>query len=63
MTKSLSYRNQSINSERKLMDWFLYDMDVLRHERVKTLLKFCSITLQWQSYLQILLIIPRILKA
>ena len=63
MTKSLSYRNQSINSERKLMDWFLYDRDVLRHERVKTLLKFCSLTLQWQSYLKILLIIPRILKA
>ena len=63
MTESLSYRNQLINSERKLMDWFLYDKDVLRHERVKTLLKFCSLTLQWQSYLQILLIIPRILKA
>ena len=29
----LSYRNQSINLQSKLMDWFLYDRD-LRHERV-----------------------------
>ena len=31
---SLSYRNQSINLQSKLMDWFLYDRD-LRHEQVK----------------------------
>ena len=32
--RSLSYRNQSINLQRKSTDWFLYDRD-LRHERVK----------------------------
>ena len=31
--RPLSYRNQSIDLLRKLMDWFLYDND-LRHERV-----------------------------
>ena len=31
--RPLSYRNQSIDSESKSMDWFLYDKD-LRHERV-----------------------------
>ena len=30
----LSYRIQSIDLQRKSMDWFLYDMDV-RHESVK----------------------------
>ena len=30
---SLRYRNQSIDSQRKLINWFLYDRD-LRHERV-----------------------------
>ena len=28
-------RNQSINLQRKLMDWFLYDRD-FQHERVNT---------------------------
>ena len=32
--RPLSYRNQSIDLLRKLMDWFLYD-NGLRHERVK----------------------------
>ena len=32
--RSLSYRNQSIGSLPKSMDWFLYD-NGLRHERVK----------------------------
>ena len=32
---SLSYRNQSIDLQRKSMDWFLYNKD-LRHERVKS---------------------------
>ena len=32
--RSLSYKNQSIDLQRKSMDWFLYDRD-LRHERVK----------------------------
>ena len=31
--KSLPYRNQSIDLQSKLIDWFLYDRD-LRHERV-----------------------------
>ena len=31
----LSYRNQSIDLQRKLMDWFLYD-NGLRHDRVKS---------------------------
>ena len=31
---SLSYRNYSIDSLFKLMDWFLYDRD-LRHDRIK----------------------------
>ena len=31
---SLLYRNQSICTQTKSMDWFLYD-NVLRHERVK----------------------------
>ena len=31
---ALSYRNQSIDLQNKLMDWFLYDWD-LRHERGK----------------------------
>ena len=34
--RSLSYRNQSIDLQSKLMDWFLYDSD-LRHERVTAL--------------------------
>ena len=33
VTESLSYRNQSIGSLCKSMDWFLYDRD-LHHERV-----------------------------
>ena len=36
MTEVLSYRNQSINSLCKSVEWFLYDRD-LRHERVKDL--------------------------
>ena len=31
---SLSYRNQSIDLDRKSNNWFLYDRD-LQHERVK----------------------------
>ena len=31
ITEVLSYRNQSIDLQSKLMDWFLYDKD-LRHE-------------------------------
>ena len=31
--RSLSYRNQSIDVQSKVMDWFLYDRDLL-HERV-----------------------------
>ena len=30
---SLSYRNPTIGLQSKLMDWFLYDVD-LRHKRV-----------------------------
>ena len=37
--RSLSYRNQSIDLQRKSMDWFLYDRD-LRHERVKESVKY-----------------------
>ena len=33
-SKSLSYKNHTIDLQSKSMDWFLYDMD-LRHERVK----------------------------
>ena len=33
MTRSLSYRNQSIDLQSKSMDWFLYDRD-LYHERL-----------------------------
>ena len=32
--RPLSYSNQSIDLQSKLMDWFLYD-NGLRHERVK----------------------------
>ena len=32
--RPLSYRNQSIDSRSKLMDWFLYD-NGLHHERIK----------------------------
>ena len=32
----LSYRNQSIDLQKKSMDWFLYDND-LRHEKVKAI--------------------------
>ena len=35
LRRILSYRNQSIDLQRKWMDWFLYDKD-LRHERVKS---------------------------
>ena len=35
MTRSLSYRNQSIDLKCKPMDWFLYDRD-LRQEELKT---------------------------
>ena len=35
--RSLLYRNQSIDLQRKSMDWFLYDRDV-RHENVKVTL-------------------------
>ena len=34
----LLYRNQSIDLQSKLMDWFLYDRD-FRYERVKEKLK------------------------
>ena len=34
ITKSLSYRNQSIGLQKKSINWFLYDR-ALRHERVK----------------------------
>ena len=37
--RPLSYRNQSIDLLRKLMDWFLLD-NGLRHERVKGKLLF-----------------------
>ena len=38
----LSYRNQSIDLQSKIMDWFLYDRD-LRHERVNSsLFTICS---------------------
>ena len=33
--RPISYRNQSIDLFRKLMDWFLYDIG-LRHKRIKT---------------------------
>ena len=33
LLRSLSYRNQSINLQRKSMDWFVYDRDHC-HERV-----------------------------
>ena len=35
--RRLSYRNQSIDLQKKSMDWFLYD-NGLRHERVKELI-------------------------
>ena len=35
---SLSYRDQFIDLQSKLNDWFLYDRE-LRHERVKSLVK------------------------
>ena len=39
--RPLSYRNQSIDLLRKLMNWFLYD-NGLRHERVKRdVMKIC----------------------
>ena len=37
--RSLSYRNQSINLQKKSMSWFLYDGQ-LRHERVKASFDF-----------------------
>ena len=37
----LSYRNQSIDSQSKSMDWFLYDKG-LRHERVNMFSYFGS---------------------
>ena len=52
--KSLSDRNQSIDLQSKLMDWFLYDSD-LHHERLKKYerslqkyftAKICEVTLQ-----------------
>ena len=51
--RSLSYGNQSIDSLRKSIDWFLYDND-LRYERVKYSLKnvtFATFALQfkWNS--------------
>ena len=36
----LSYRNQSIGSQSKSMDWFLYDRDH-RHKGVNVLLLVC----------------------
>ena len=36
----LSYGNQSIGSQSKSMDWFLYDRDH-RHKRVNVLLLVC----------------------
>ena len=41
LRRSLSYRNQPIDSESKSVDWFLHDMD-LRHERVKPKYYFTS---------------------
>ena len=38
MTEVPVYRNQSIDLQRKSMDWFLYDRD-LHHERVKAFLE------------------------
>ena len=35
MTGALLYRNQSIDLQKKSMDWFLYD-NGLSHERVKS---------------------------
>ena len=40
MTEVPIYRNQSIDLQNKLMDWFLYDK-ILRHERVNALLPAC----------------------
>ena len=37
---SLSYRNQTIDFQRKPVDWFLYDRD-LRYERVNAFLLTC----------------------
>ena len=39
--RPLSYRNQSIDLERKAIDWFVYDND-LRHERIKTIFQIPS---------------------
>ena len=36
----LSYRNQSINLQIKIINWFLYDRD-RRHEKVNALLLVC----------------------
>ena len=40
MQRSLLYRNQFIDLQKKSMDWFLYDKN-LPHERVDALLLAC----------------------
>ena len=50
--RSLSYRIQSIDSQSKSMDWFLYDRD-LRHERVRQHLFAISLFSCKRLYLQI----------
>ena len=47
--RTLSYRNQSIDLLRKLMDWFLYD-NGLRHERV--MLKLFAKKVAFSLFLQ-----------
>ena len=50
--RPLSYRNQSIDLQRKSMDWFLYD-NVLRHERVKE--KICRFyEWNWRTFWSLL---------
>ena len=44
---SLLYRNQSIDLQKKSMDWFLYERNFL-HERVFSLLLAC---IHWVNYL------------
>ena len=50
--RSLSYRIQSIDSQSKSMDWFLYDRD-LHHERVRQHLFAISLFPCKRLYLQI----------
>ena len=49
MKKVLSYKNQSIDLQSKLKDWFLYDRN-FGHERVKGMNYPTKIT--WTSYMQ-----------